>query len=60
MSEFFAMGGYGFFIWSSYGIAISILLALFIYTKGCEQRNKRAIEKRIRLEERRNSRDTTS
>ena len=27
MSEFLHMGGYGFYVWTSYGIALLILLA---------------------------------
>ena len=27
MNEFFHMGGYGFYVWTSYGIALLILLA---------------------------------
>jgi len=27
MSEFFHMGGYGFYVWTSYGIALLILVA---------------------------------
>ncbi len=27
MKEFFHMGGYGFYVWTSYGIALLILLA---------------------------------
>jgi heme exporter protein D len=27
MKEFFHMGGYGFYVWSSYGIALLVLVA---------------------------------
>ena len=27
MKEFFAMGGYAFYVWTSYGLALVILLA---------------------------------
>ena len=27
MKEFFHMGGYGFYVWTSYGIALLVLLA---------------------------------
>ena len=27
MNEFFHMGGYGFYVWTSYGIALLVLLA---------------------------------
>jgi heme exporter protein D len=26
-SEFFAMGGYGFYVWGSYGVALLLMLA---------------------------------
>ena len=60
MKEFFAMGGYGFFVWLSYAAALGGLLALYLMTRGCENRVKRQLEKRLRLEERRKSRETTS
>jgi len=30
LNEFFHMGGYGFYVWTSYGIALVILLANMI------------------------------
>jgi heme exporter protein D len=30
LNEFFHMGGYGFYVWTSYGIALIILLANII------------------------------
>jgi heme exporter protein D len=33
MSEFFAMGGYGFYVWGSYGVAaLCICLEIFFLT----------------------------
>ena len=32
MSEFFSMGGYGSYIWASYGIAALAMIALLIAT----------------------------
>ncbi len=60
MKEFFAMGGYGFYVWLSYAVALGGLLLLYIWTRGCEKRVKQQLEKRLRLEQRRKSRDTTS
>ncbi len=60
MKEFFAMGGYGFYVWLSYAVALGGLLTLFLLTRGCEKRMKRQLEKRLRLEQRRKSRDTTT
>ncbi|NWH09560.1 MAG: heme exporter protein CcmD [Alphaproteobacteria bacterium] len=28
MAEFFAMGGYGFYVWTSYGLAAAVILGL--------------------------------
>mgnify|MGYP001821606943 FL=1 len=30
LNEFFHMGGYGFYVWTSYGIALIVLLANMI------------------------------
>ncbi len=30
LNEFFHMGGYGFYVWTSYGIALVVLLANMI------------------------------
>lgn len=32
-SEFFHMGGYGFYVWSSYALALIVLLVHIIQTK---------------------------
>ncbi len=29
LSEFFHMGGYAFYVWMSYGLALVVLLAIF-------------------------------
>ncbi len=43
MSEFFAMGGHGFYIWVSYGVT-----ALFMITEVIAViRGKRTVEKRL-------------
>lgn len=31
MVEFFAMGGYAFFVWTSYGLSLLVLLLTFIW-----------------------------
>jgi len=30
LSEFFHMGGYALYVWSSYGLALVVMLAIFI------------------------------
>lgn len=37
-SEFFHMGGYAFFVWTSYGITFAVLLALVV--SSLTQRSK--------------------
>lgn len=34
MTEFFHMGGYGFYVWTSYGIAAVVLIANVILAKN--------------------------
>ncbi len=31
MNEFFSMGGYAFFVWSSYGVSLVVLLFMFLW-----------------------------
>jgi heme exporter protein D len=32
MSDYFAMGGYAAFIWPSYGVAVVLLIALYLHS----------------------------
>jgi heme exporter protein D len=43
MSEFFAMGGYGFYIWMSYGITALFMVAEIIIVI----QNKKSVLKRL-------------
>lgn len=43
VSEFFAMGGYAFYVWGSYGVT-AVFLALEVYWV---LRNKRSMTKRL-------------
>lgn len=36
-ADFLAMGGYGFFVWLSFGGSVVVLLALGIYSKRQQQ-----------------------
>ena len=49
MAEFFNMGGYAFFVWTSYGLAFVIMLASFIAPIQC----KKAIIKKLKRRARR-------
>ncbi|WP_031571059.1 heme exporter protein CcmD [Rheinheimera texasensis] len=37
-ADFLAMGGYGFFVWLSFGGSVAALLALGLYSKRQQQR----------------------
>lgn len=37
MSEFFAMGGYGFFVWTSYAVVLGGLCAFVLFTKHTQK-----------------------
>ena len=43
MSEFFAMGGHGFYIWASYGATALFMIVEVIAV----MRSKRTVEKRL-------------
>jgi heme exporter protein D len=51
-SSWLAMGGYGFYIWTSYGVAIVLLLGLLV----ASLRGLRRIEAEVEAAERRTSR----
>jgi heme exporter protein D len=56
-SDFIAMGGYGFFVWLSFGGSLLALLVLAIYSKRqqqnfiAEQVNRAAREQRVRQQQ---------
>ena len=41
MSEFFAMGGYGFYVWGAYGVAALVIALELVSLRG---RRRRALE----------------
>lgn len=57
--DFVAMGGYGFFVWLSFGGSIAALLALYVYSKLQyrhfirEQAKAQAREARVRQQQQR-------
>ena len=44
LSDYFAMGGYAAFIWPSYGVAVLLLAALFLFSARRLQAAERALE----------------
>jgi len=49
MAEFFNMGGYAFFVWTSYAVAFVVLMASFI----APLQRKKAIIKKLKRRARR-------
>lgn len=53
MVEFLAMGGYAFFVWSSYGLSLLVLLLTFIWPmlqkRRLLQRLKQARQRKSQL-----------
>ena len=44
LSDYFAMGGYAAFIWPSYGVAVLLLVALFLHSARRLQAAERALK----------------
>ena len=38
MSEFFAMGGYGFYVWGSYAITVAVIVAEILAVRARRRR----------------------
>ena len=55
LEEFFNMGGYAFHVWSSYGIALLVLLANFIAPLRQRRKLLRGIARTARRRARRNA-----
>lgn len=51
MSEFFHMGGYAFFVWTSYGLAAIILLANIILPLQRKKEILGNLKRRLRREQ---------
>ena len=49
VSEFFAMGGYAFYVWTSYGIAAVVLVANVVAPALRRRRLAREFTRRARL-----------
>ena len=51
MHEFFHMGGYAFFVWTSYGLAIIVLLANVILPMQRKKEIMNNMKRRLRREQ---------
>jgi heme exporter protein D len=52
MAEFFAMGGYAEFVWSSYGIALVVLVVIFVMPIRARKQIIRELRMKYRQQER--------
>ncbi|MBX2847551.1 MAG: heme exporter protein CcmD [Acidiferrobacterales bacterium] len=50
-SEFFNMGGYAFYVWTSWGLTVLVLAWQFIQPKRANAKIKREISRQIKREE---------
>lgn len=50
-SQFFAMGGYGFYVWSSYGLAALILILNLYLPLARRKTVRRRLREFLRLKE---------
>ncbi|MBL1140855.1 MAG: heme exporter protein CcmD [Proteobacteria bacterium] len=51
LTDFFAMGGYGSYVWSSYGICLIALILNILLPKMKERKTMRDLQKRLYREE---------
>lgn len=47
MNEFFYMGGYGFYVWLSYGVTAAVLLANLFWARARQRQVLEALRLRI-------------
>ncbi|WP_076416808.1 heme exporter protein CcmD [Shewanella sp. UCD-KL12] len=52
LSEFFNMGGYGFYVWLAYGVTFGSLALLVIQSMGQKRKVLTEIAKKIQREDR--------
>ena len=52
LGDFLAMGGYGFYVWSAYGVALVVLVANLAAPLRRERELRRQLDRQLRLEQR--------
>ncbi|WP_301098579.1 heme exporter protein CcmD [Otariodibacter sp.] len=52
ISDFFAMGGYGFYVWLAYGISFFTIAILIWYSKSEPKKLLKNVKKSLQREER--------
>lgn len=50
LEQFFSMGGYAFYVWTAYGLALAVLLANLIAPLRAGAEVRKSIERAIRQE----------
>ena len=55
MSEFFAMGGYAFYVWTSYALFVLMLIVDYLQPRWMQRRALKEAERRQRRASARNS-----
>jgi heme exporter protein D len=50
-SEFLAMGGYGFYVWLSYGVSLGLLVLLAVMSKQRHQKVVKQLQARDKREQ---------
>ena len=48
MAEFFAMNGYGSYVWSAFGLSFTVLIATVWLTKRSLQQTSQRLARRLR------------
>ncbi len=52
LADFFAMGGYGFYVWLSYGISFLALFVLIFNSRAKKKKILKSVEQRLSREQR--------
>lgn len=50
MKEFLAMGGYAFYVWSSFGLTFLVMAAIVIATRMQRRRVVAAVKRKIQID----------
>ena len=51
VAEFFHMGGYGLYVWGSFGVTAALMIAEPLLLRGRSRQVRRRLARLIRLEE---------
>lgn len=60
MSDFFAMGGHGLYVWVTWGATALLLVVLAIHARLEHRQAKQALRRRVRREQHQAARATVS